>query len=109
MDPDADPQRPSIADVVLFDRRQHLACCRHRALRRLWIVEGRSEQCQKAVAEKLVHDAAVAIDNFDQHRKGSIQSIHHLLRAAHACRGRKAADVHEHDGDLFGIAAGGRA
>ena len=87
---------------------EHLARRGDGTLGRLRIVERRAEQCEEAVAEKLVHDAAVAIDDLDQDREGRIQSLNNLLRRAHAGGGRKAANVDKHDGNAAGIAFGRR-
>jgi hypothetical protein len=95
---------PITADIVLLDRGKHFACGRDGAPWRVGIVERRAEQRQEAVPEKLVHDAAIAIDDLDQYRKRCVQSVDNLLRSAGARRGRKAADVDEHDGDLPRIA-----
>src|SRR5262245_59181898 len=105
----ADTQRPITADIVLLDRGKHFARGRDGAPWRVGIVERRTKQRQEAVPEKLVHDAAVAIDDLDQYRERCVQSLDNLLRSAVARRGRKATDVDEHDGDLPRIAAACRA
>ncbi len=79
MDTDADPQFPFVPVIVLRHRGQHFLRGRDRARRRIGIRNRRAEQREKAVAEKLVHDAAMAIENLDQHSKGVIQPRHDLL------------------------------
>src|SRR6266404_2003007 len=76
----ADTQRPITADIVLLDRGKHFARGRDGAPRRVGIVERRTKQRQEAVPEKLVHDAAVAIDDLDQYGERCVQSVDNLLR-----------------------------
>src|SRR5262249_25170681 len=61
----ANAQRPIAADIVPLDRGKHFARGRDGAPWRVGIVERRTKQRQEAVAEKLVHDAAIAIDDLD--------------------------------------------
>ena len=67
---------------------EHFARGGDRAMRGVVRLERRAEQRQKAVAEKLVHDAAMAVEDIDQHRKRAVEAIDHLLRRARAARPR---------------------
>src|SRR5262249_60974551 len=71
----ADTQRPIAADILLLDRGKHFPRGRDAAPRRVGIVERRAEQREEAVAEKLVHDPAIAVDDLDQYRKRRVQSV----------------------------------
>src|SRR5260221_1678445 len=76
----ANTERPITADIVLLDRGKHSARSRDGTPWRVGIVERRAKQRQEAVPEKLVHDAAIAIDDLDQYRKRCVQSVDNLLR-----------------------------
>ena len=67
---------------------QHFARRGDRPVRGVRRFQRRAEQRQKAVAQKLVHDAAMAIEDLDQHGKGAVEPVHHLLRRARAARPR---------------------
>ena len=56
--------------------------------------------------QKLVHDAAVAIQDIDQHSERAVKAIHDLLRRAGARARGEAAEVDKHDGDTADFAAG---
>ena len=88
---------------------QHFARRGHRAMRGVVRLERRAEQRQKAVAEKLVHDAAMAVEDIDQHRKRAVEAIHHFLRRAGAGARGKTAEIDEHDGDAADVAVGAGA
>src|SRR5262249_23591929 len=106
MQADADAQRPVTSDIVLLDGREHLAAGGHGACRRVRIVEWCAEQRQKAVAEKFVHDATIAVDDVDQHSECGIESVHNLLRRPLTRWGGEVANVDEHDGYAPGIGGG---
>src|SRR5262249_5777410 len=109
MQPDADAQWPVASGILLLDGGKHLTRRGDGPFGRVRIVERRPEQREEAVAEKLVHDATVTIDNIDQDRESRIQPLNNLLRRAYAGGGRKAANVDEHHGYAPAIAPGGRA
>ena len=68
--------------VDALHRGQHFARRGDRVVRGVGRLERRAEQRQKSVAEELVHDAAMAIEDIDQHREGAVEPIDHLLRRA---------------------------
>ena len=80
MNADADPQRPAADLVDLVHRHEHFARRGDRMLRGVGRLERRAEQRQKAIAEKLVHDAAMAIEDIDQDRERAVEALDHLLR-----------------------------
>ena len=88
---------------------EHFAGRRDRVVRRVGRIERRAEQRQKSVAEKLVHDAAMAIEDVDQHRERPVEAIHHFPRCAGAGAGRKAAEIDEHHRDPANFALGALA
>ncbi len=75
-------------------------------MRRVRRFQRRAEQRQESVAQKLVHDAAVAVEDVDQHGKGAVEPVHHFLRRARARAGGEAAEIDEHDGDAADVAVG---
>ncbi len=83
---------------------EHLARGSHRMLCSIFGLQRRAEQSEKAVAEELVHDAAVAVEDVDQHRKGAVEPVDHFLRRALAGAGGKAAEIDEHHGDATEVA-----
>ena len=93
----------SLPAFCALHRLEDLARRGYRALAGVRILQRRAEQRQKAVAEKLVHDAAVAIDDLDQHLEGAIEPPHHLFRRALARGGGEAADIDEHHGHLVRV------
>ena len=83
------PQRPLVLLVVARHRLEHLPRRRHRMQGCVRIVDRRAEQGEKAVAEKLVHDAAVAVDDVDQDGESVVEPLDHILSA----RAARAAAV----------------
>ena len=77
-----------------------------RGVRRL---QWRAEQSEKSVAKKLVHDAAVTIEDLDQHGEGAVEPVHHFLRRAGSGAGGEAAEIDEHHGDMADVAVGAGA
>ena len=76
----------------------------HRVMRSFRRFERRAEQRQKSVAQKLVHDAAMAVQYLDQHRERTVQAIDDVLRGTRA-RGRgKTAEIDKHDRDASDVA-----
>ena len=67
---------------------EHFARRGDRVMRGVVRLERRAEQRQKAVAEKLVHDAAMAVEDIDQHRERAVEPVDHFLRRAGAARPR---------------------
>ena len=67
-------------------------------------LDRRAEQRQKAVAEELVHDAAMPVQDFDQDRERAVEPLDHLLRRPHPRSGGKAAEIDEHHGDMANVA-----
>ena len=63
------------------------------------ILERRAEQGEEAVAQELVDDAVVAIDDLDHVGKEVVQQGHRLVGRAHARHGGEAADVEEQHAD----------
>ena len=90
-----------------FVRRQHFARGGDRVLRGVGRLQGRAEQRQESVAEELVHDAAMAVEDVDQHRERAVQPIHHLARRAGAGARGETAEVDEHHRDPADFAAPG--
>src|SRR5206468_4063910 len=80
MNADADAQRPGAASVVALHRLEHLARRLDRAARRIGVGQWRAEQRKKTVAEELVDDAVVAIDDLDQHGERAVEPMHHFGR-----------------------------
>ena len=109
MNADADAQRPARRFVDARIGFQHFARRGDRPVRRVRRFQRRAEQRQKSVAQKLVHDAAVAIEDVDQHGKRAVEPVHHFLRRAGARAGGEAAKIDEHDGDAANVAVGAGA
>ena len=75
---------------------EHLARRRDRVRGLRGIVDRRAENGEQAVAQELVHDAVVPIDDLDQDLENGVEASDNLGRRARA-RGRgEAADVDEH-------------
>ena len=95
-----------VARVDALHRRQHFARRGDRVLRGVGRLERRAEQRQKSVAEKLVHDAAMAVENFHQHRERAVEPVDHLLRRARPRACGETAEIDEHHGDVADVAGG---
>ena len=67
---------------------EHFARRGDRVMRGVGGFQRRTEQRQKSVAQKLVHDAAMAVEDIDQHRERAVEPVDHLLRRARAARRR---------------------
>src|SRR5439155_2842728 len=93
MNADADAQRPARTLVDVIHRDQHVAGRGDRAVRRLLGLERRAEQREESVAEKFVHDAAMAVEDFHQHRERAVEAIDDVLRRTRARRGGKTAKI----------------
>ena len=73
------------------------------------IVDWRAENGEQAVAQKLVHDPVVPIDDVDQDLENGVEAGDDLGRRARARGGCERADVDEHDADPPHFAELGRA
>ena len=74
--------------VGVLVRRQHFPRGGDRVMRGVGRLQRRTEQRQESVAQELVHDAAMAVEDVDQHREGAVEPIHHLPRRARTARPR---------------------
>src|SRR5436305_5062229 len=71
---------------------EHLARGGHRVMRSVIGLQRCAEQREKAVAEKLVHDAAMAVEDVDQDREGAVEAVDDFLRRALA--GSRRSEEH---------------
>src|SRR5581483_7842000 len=104
MNADTDREWPARALVDALHGDKHFARGRDRPVRGILGLEWRAEQRQETIAEKLVHDAAMSVEDLDQHGERAIESIDDILRRARARACRKAAEVDEHHRDPANIA-----
>ena len=109
MDADAEADRPGMADIARLDAHEHLTRGGDgvRGLER--IVDRRAENGEQAVAEELVHNAVVPIDDFDQNLEHVVKALDDLGRRSGARRRGEAADVDEHHANATHLAEFGRA
>ena len=105
MDADADAQRlvgPRAVPVV--DGGQHGLPGGERVSCGLGVFERRAKQGQKAVAQELVDDAVVAIDDVDHLGKEVVEQRHRLVGRPLAGHGGEAADIEEQHADFAHLA-----
>ncbi len=73
------------------------------------VVDRRPEDGEQAVAEELVHNAVVTIDDFDQNLEDVVKALDDFGRRSGARRCGEAADVDEHHANAPHLAEFGRA
>ena len=82
-----------------LDRPQHRAPGGDGVAAARGIVERRAEHREEAVAEELVHDAIMPVDDLDEDGEDRFEPLDDLGRRAARARGGEAADVDEHHAD----------